>query len=314
MKGPDISVVVCAHDRTAPLRAAIESLLDQELDPSRYEILVVDNGGLAEVAKVIAKLAETGRVRALVEARPELSHARNRGWREARGRFVAFLDDDAVASRSWLSGILRAFETARPEPGAVGGKVLPLWERERPPWLPDELLPALSIVDWAAEPVALARWQYLVGTNMAFPRDVLEALGGFDPALGRAPGGLLSNEELQLEHRLRARGLALHYDPQVVVCHRIPPERVTPEFLERRYLWQGISDGLMTFHLAGVSLAVRASLAARGLARSLWRLRRAPWLVVPPGTPERLAARCEAWRGVGFFRGLWRGLRRRATP
>jgi glycosyltransferase involved in cell wall biosynthesis len=136
---------------------------------------------------------------------PGLSRARNLGWQEARGRSVAYLDDDAVASPKWLERILFRFETLQPRPAGVGGRILPIWEAEKPAWLGEELEPYLGIVDWPACPMILDEDRfYLAGANVGYERGALRASGGFPTDLGRKGPLLLSNEELWMQRFLIA--------------------------------------------------------------------------------------------------------------
>ena len=113
---------------------------------------------------------------------PGLCHARNAGWRAARGFYIAFLDDDTIACEGWVTSIVDAF-TARPDAGAVGGRVVPLWLAPRPSWLSDRVTLALTIVDWSPVPKVLTdlRTEWLVGANMAVRIDLLWVIGGFRP-------------------------------------------------------------------------------------------------------------------------------------
>ena len=92
------------------------------------------------------------------------AHPRNRGVREASGEIVAFLDDDAVAGPDWLASILATYLT-NPSVGAAGGKVLPIWDCERPAWLTDVRLRSLSLLDLGEASRSLQWPQRLIGAN-----------------------------------------------------------------------------------------------------------------------------------------------------
>ena len=132
-----LSVIIPAHNRASYLSKSIESVLNQSLDRDSYEIMVVDNASSDNTEEVVSSFSEQG-VRYVFEERLGLSYARNTGIESASGRYVAFLDDDAVADASWLESIVNFFRDF-PEAGAVGGKVFPIYEKEKPKWLSKDL-------------------------------------------------------------------------------------------------------------------------------------------------------------------------------
>jgi glycosyltransferase involved in cell wall biosynthesis len=233
---PGISVVVCTYRRPELLAGTLESLAPQL---GENEVIVVDNDAAGSAR---ATAASSPGVRYQLEPRPGLSHARNAGIAAARGRVVAFLDDDARAAPDFLARLQRAFDTVTPRPACAGGRVLPLYQAPRPAWFVDDLLGYLSLVDWSPAPIFLDERRWLAGTNLAVDVAALARVGGFSPRLGRTGANLLSNEEISLQHRLRQAGLPVYYDPSIVVHHLVPAERLTRPWLWRRAFWQGISD------------------------------------------------------------------------
>jgi len=130
----EVSVVICTLDRPHYLRLATQSVVSQALARDRYELLIVDNGSTDETERMIrTEFGSVPNLRYIREPILGLSRARNTGWTQASGEFVAYLDDDAVAVPYWLEKILHVFETVRPMPGCVGGRIEPLWEVTPPP-------------------------------------------------------------------------------------------------------------------------------------------------------------------------------------
>lgn len=299
----EISVVVCTRSRAPLLAATLASLGRQTLAADRYEVLVVDNGSSDDTPEVVRRAAGCGaNLRGLSEPRTGLSRARNTGVAAAAGAVVAFVDDDALVSEEWLARIAASF--AASTTGAVTGRVEPLWEAPRPPWLSDALLPYLSIVDWGAVAGALAPGRWLCGTNMAFRREDLLAVGGFAEDLGRRGEKLLSMEEVDVQSRLSARGVVLRYEPAMVVSHRVGAERLTPPWLERRAFWQGVSNAIFERHAGVLRLRPWLHLAAFGGV-----LLAAPWRLRGRGGVERVERRCKALLRLGYVLG-WARLAR----
>ena len=101
-----LSVVVCTYNRSDILRSCLESLGAQSANPERFEVLVVDNNSTDGTFEMAVSFSGChGNFRVIREPLQGLSNARNRGWREAQGRYVAYIDDDAIASVGWVAAI-----------------------------------------------------------------------------------------------------------------------------------------------------------------------------------------------------------------
>jgi glucosyl-dolichyl phosphate glucuronosyltransferase len=301
-----ISAVLCTHNRARYLKKALESLTDQTLTPDNYDIIVVDNRSTDATQEVVKSFSRVRPVRYIYEPALGLARARNAGWRSAIGKYVAYLDDDAVASPAWLKNIINVFETVVPRPGCVGGKTCPIWEGQRPEWLPDDLLPALSVVDWSETPHFMTELsaEWLVGTNIAFPLEVLQALGGFAPGLDRVGTRLLSGGDLFLERQILEAGYPCFYDPQIVVGHHIMQSRLQKNWFLQRFYWQGISDAAMQTLKDKLSLRTRFSLAALKTKQLMLSPGAVMSLVLPTSDPGRFRRKCFGLIRLGQIRGL----------
>lgn len=299
----DVSVVICTHNRVETLGTAIESVMRQARSSGPFEVLVIDNASSDGTATRVAEL-DAPNLRYIFEPRLGLCHARNRGWREAKGQYVAYLDDDAVAEPGWLRAVSDAFDRT-PRPGVVGGRVEPIWEEAPPPWLSDELALGLTIVDWSEVPRRISdlRAEWLVGTNMALPRAVLDEVGGFHPALDRAGTGMLSSGDVFLQKTVMERGYACFYHPAMAVRHRIEPERLRRSWFRRRYYWQGISDAMMEAIDLSPSVSRRVRIAVRHATRLAHSPRRLLWLLAPASNADRFTEKCMSLIEVGHIAG-----------
>lgn len=262
-----ISVIVCTHNRAATLARTLQSLVLQNLDPSQYEIIVVDNASTDDTRTMVRELTtRVPNLRYAPEPRLGLSHARNTGIKRASGGIIAFLDDDAEAERDWLHELLLTFHHVKPLPSCVGGKVTPTWEAMKPEWLPDCLVSYLGVIDWGDIPhwISLPK-EYVAGVNMAFLKSDLVDQGGFNPSLGRIGDSLLSNEEILLLYNLQKEGKGIYYQPKACVRHLVSESRLTRSYFLRRAYWQGISDSVVN-HVLG------RSSAGNRLGKLKWRL------------------------------------------
>jgi glycosyltransferase involved in cell wall biosynthesis len=261
-----ISAVVCTLNRAPYLAKAVESLVNQTYPKECYEIIVVDNGSTDNTREIVEQFSESATIRYILEPVRGLSQARNTGWRAASGEYVAYLDDDAIACPAWLKKMMEAFEIVKPAPASVGGKVVPMWESERPAWLGDKMLGVYAIVDWGdrARFLQPSSPEHHVGCNVAYTRHVLQECGGFNINLGRKGKNLLSNDEHLIRKFIDSHGLGIYYDPEILVQHLVPKERLNRRFMLRRYFWQGISD-VVEWHEETLSPPGRLWLLMSGL-------------------------------------------------
>ena len=298
-----ISAIVCTHNRAGYLCKALQSLVDQTLAPWEYEIIVVDNGSQDNTKQVVSEFSNVPNLRYLSEPIIGVSRARNTGWRNAEGVYVAYLDDDAVACPGWLAKFVDVFETFEPTPGAVGGRIEAIWEAPRPDWLSDKLLGFLSIYHWSDVPIVLNEQQWLSICNMAYPRELLQTVGGFREDLGRQGTKLLANGENYLRQQLDSLGYRSVYHPEIMVGHHVSPPRLTKKWFRERAYWQGISDALMSTSHNGIHVAPRAWLALRRIA---WTVPRSLAMLIAKNSAARFRRQCQLLEAMGYVSGLWR--------
>ena len=133
---------------------------------------------------------------------------------------------------------------------------------------------------------------------MAVERAALLAAGGFDEGLGRQPGLLLSDEDVQLAWKLQQGGRSARHDGRIVVHHRIHAGRLTPHWLLERLYWQGVST-VATRRLLGRPDQVWRELPRRLAVRLLCSPAAA---LVPAGGARLLALRWRHAYAHGFTR------------
>lgn len=248
MSAPQIAAAICTYDRYDLLPTAVSSLLDQTLTGDKYRILVVDNSPDHERARAFSKRFDGfPNLTYIVETTPGLSNARNVAAAACHTRYIAFMDDDAIASPAWLEEILRAFDANGANAAVVGGRVYPLWATPRPSWLHDTMLGNLSVVDYGDEMRPANPEEWFAGTNISFRTDAILSNRGFPTNLGRVGSGstLMSNEEIQIIERIRAAGGKLIYAPKASIQHLAAPERLTRAWFRKRFAWQAVSDFTM---------------------------------------------------------------------
>jgi glycosyltransferase involved in cell wall biosynthesis len=243
MPDTQISAIICTHNRDTYLGAAIDSLLAQDF-AAEFEVVVIDNGSSDRTREVVEQRLGDTRVKYFFEPTLGLSVARNTGAKVARAEILAYLDDDAVASTSWLQVLYAAYEH-NSQLAIAGGKVTLLWppDIQPPQWLSAGLASNLGAYDLGDSMIYIEKPGLTPrGLNYSIRRSFLEEIGGFDPHLGRVGKNLLSNEELQMTELALQRGWQVAYLPDALVAHNVAPERLNRSWFLNRGWWQGISE------------------------------------------------------------------------
>src|SRR5206468_9904006 len=144
----------------------------------RWELIVVDSGSSDETSRHLEEFAQdyTGHLTIIRVSKPGLGRARNAGWRAAQAPLIAFTDDDCYPAHDYLSRIQSAFTDS--SLGFVGGRVLLHDESDAPVTI------KTLMEDEYAEPGVFIPAGWIHGANMAFRREVLVQIGGFNELLG----------------------------------------------------------------------------------------------------------------------------------
>jgi glycosyltransferase involved in cell wall biosynthesis len=226
--GLAISVVVCTYNRAELLAIGLQTLCEQTLAITDYEVIVVDNNSKDNTRKVAEDFSRRfPNIRYFFEKQQGLSHARNRGWREARGDYIAYIDDECKAPTQWLATAKRIID--RLSPAVFGGPYYGYHNTLPPRWW-KESYEAFEPCDTAR---ALSPGEYIRGGNIFVQHSLLESMGGFEVSLGMSGSKLSYGEESHFQRRLRASmpEEMIYYDPELVIYHLVRPEKMTWRYI-----------------------------------------------------------------------------------
>lgn len=273
----DASIIIASYTeaRWEALVAAVGSAWRQE--PPPLEVIVVVDHNPALFARALADLPDA----LVVENKGSagLSGARNTGISFARGRYLAFLDDDAVAAPDWLARLVAWCE--EPHVLGAGGRVEPQWQTGRPAWFPDEFMWVVGCT-YRGVPQTASPVRNVFGGCMCVRREVFQVAGGFRSEIGRVNTVPMGCEETEFCIRARRRmpqGVFV-YEPGALIHHQIPAARATLAYFRARCYSEGVSKAILT-KMVGASLSLATEgmhvLRAlplgvgRGLADAIWR-------------------------------------------
>lgn len=251
-----LSVVVCTFNRAESLRNCLESLV--KCGYPAMEVVVVDGGSTDGTREVVREVRKKLKIRWVEERRRNLALARDRGWREAKGKYVAWIDDDVVVSRKWAREVVRVLDQDAKMGGVSGPTVIPedrLKDRAAFFWVNSDSLGARFWV-WfmlmgRPEMVGRLWWHgwwspganfigstklkglievnYLEACNMILRRELVEKVGGFDKGFA----GTSEWCEVDLALRVKRLGYRLMFDPKARVEHWVSRSGA----YERRRRW-----------------------------------------------------------------------------
>jgi cellulose synthase/poly-beta-1,6-N-acetylglucosamine synthase-like glycosyltransferase len=222
----DVSLIIGTRNRSKQLARSLESV-GRIIFKRPWELIIVDNGSAdTTVAAVRDFVASTTiPVFYVFEPRRGLGNAHNAGLKIARGKIVAFTDDDCYPSHDFLSRVWSSFEDVTV--GYVTGCIMLHDPADYPITINHSTIPLTFPANSYLRPGAVQ------GANMAFRSSVLRDVGGFDPLFG--PGSWFNIEDLDAAARASALGWKGRYCPEIVVSHHHGRKKANTSALLRSY-------------------------------------------------------------------------------
>jgi len=286
--GPAASVVVATRDRPVRLRWLLNALADQATG-ERIEVIVAHDSRGPETERLLRThpLRDEGRLSHLTfPAHTQQAAAkRDAGWRAASAPLILFTDDDCRPSADWVA---RAIAAAQAHPGAV--------LQGRTAADPDEAA-VLRGAPWAQSQTVEPPTVWAETCNIAYPRALLERVGGFDPRLA-------VGEDTDLALRARAQGAAQVPVPGMLVYHAVHAPWL-PARLRSLRRWQDMPAVVKRHPVLRRSVYARvfwkrehAALCAAALAPMLIRRSELAWGLALPWLALSLGHRGASARGI----------------
>jgi glycosyltransferase involved in cell wall biosynthesis len=198
---PKASVIVCAYQAEDTIGECLQSLT--KLNYPNYEVLVVDDGSTDATGEIARRFP----VRLLCGGRVGLSGARNLGLEHADGEIVAYIDADAQADPEWLTYLALSLEA--PQAAGAGGPN---------PVPPDDPPISQCVARAPGGPIHVLlddeSAEHVPGCNMAFWRERLLEIGGFDPVYHAA------GDDVDACWKLLDLGYKIQFHASALVWHR----------------------------------------------------------------------------------------------
>jgi succinoglycan biosynthesis protein ExoM len=225
-----VTVCICTYKRPEFLRSLLKKLSLQETEGLfSFSIVVADNDSKQSAREVVTEFAETSPVEIIycLERRPNISLARNRALENAKGDFIAFIDDDELPIQNWLLILFKALEKYQVE--GVLGPVKPYFEQQPPKWV----IKGKFYDRPSYETGLIIDWRKGRTGNVLFKRSILDVSEqAFRPEFR-------TGEDQDFFRRMIARGYRFVWCHEATAYEIVPPMRWKLSFMLRRALLQG---------------------------------------------------------------------------
>ncbi|MGC8490545.1 MAG: glycosyltransferase family 2 protein [Syntrophobacteraceae bacterium] len=232
---PHISVCIPTFKRPELLDRCLEAMQAQESRGFSYSITVVDNDVEESARQVVEgwRARSSASIRYEVEPVQNISLARNRAVANARGEFIAFIDDDEFPDPTWLKEMFEA--CLKFSADGVLGPVVPFYEGTPPRWL---VKSGLCTRESFSTGVMMNDLRQMRGGNLLFRRDISIGI----PVLFDPRYGIIGGEDADFFERMLKKGRRFYWCNEAVVHEAVPKGRQSRAYHLKRAMIRGLSS------------------------------------------------------------------------
>jgi glycosyltransferase involved in cell wall biosynthesis len=242
-----VSVIICSYNRASYIAEALNSLYKQSCALDEFEVIVVDNNSTDNTEDVYTEWRQNhleGNFTYTTEKKQGASYARNTGASMAKGSWLCFMDDDAIATFDYIKNIIKHIHE-KPNALGFGGRIIPKYIPAEPKWMSYYVSSLVGNFDYATTACAFENGKYPLESNMIVKKDLYNQIGGFNTALPGVVGTLrIGGEGKELFYKILALDHTIYYDPSICVYHVVEVKKLTPEYMYR--VASGIGRGEKT--------------------------------------------------------------------
>ena len=227
-----VTVCICTFKRPELLRNLLDKLVGQRTDSLfSYSIVIVDNDLNRSAQHAVEEFQRLHdlEVRYFVEPEQNIALARNKAVENARGDFIAFIDDDEFPEKEWLLTLYSACRKYDAD-GALG-PVNTYFDESCPKWIIKA-----KILERTSHPTGtVMRPQDTRTGNLLLKREIFDDTDNrFERQFGRTGG-----EDVWFFQRVIAKGRVFVWCDEAPVFEVLPPERRTASYYLRRSVRMG---------------------------------------------------------------------------
>ncbi|MEW6295030.1 MAG: glycosyltransferase [Candidatus Diapherotrites archaeon] len=201
-----VSIIVPVLNEEKTLEKCLKSVKGNSYKDK--ELVVIDNGSTDGSQKIAMKYAD----KFFIEKRKGIVFAKNLGIKKASGDFIAFTDADCVASKDWLKELISCFKDN--SIASVGGPNLTPKDDSKFSQHIGKTIELLSSLgaEYGSREKKIKEVEHNPGCNVIYRKEILKELKGFNEKM-------ISNEDPELDFRIREKGFKLIFNPEAIVWH-----------------------------------------------------------------------------------------------
>lgn len=194
---PKVSVIIPTLNRKDELKECLNSLINQNF--SDFEIIVVDDGSKDGTGQMVKEFKSKSRIpiRYFYQEKMGPAKARNRGIAAAKGKIIAFTDDDCRPQMDWIKSIVNSMRGVE----GVEGRTAP---------------PNSSRLTPFSHTIVNETGGEFPTCNIAYTREVLREIGGFCDKFGTP-----FREDSDLAFSVIKKGYKIKFEKRVYVEHPV---------------------------------------------------------------------------------------------
>ncbi len=231
-----LSIIICSYNRATYIGDALTCLYEQTSGLEAFEAIIVDNNSTDNTPAVFQAWRAAhpnGNFSYITEPQQGASYARNTGAKIAKGQWLCFLDDDALATETYVANVIRHIQD-QPYIVGFGGRIIPKYIPAEPKWMSHYVSSLVGNFDYAPVACAFENGKYPLESNMIVKKSVFEEVGGFNTALPGVVGTLrIGGEGKELFFKIMALNHTIYYDPSICVYHVVEVKKLTSEYMYR---------------------------------------------------------------------------------
>lgn len=235
-EGKHISVCICTFKRSELLRQLLSKLEEQKTEGLfDYSIIIVDNDKFESARQAAESRAQQSKISISYYVEPEqnIALARNRAVKNAKGDFVAFIDDDEFPNEDWLLNLYKTFHKFRAD--GILGPVKPYFATEPPEWI---IAGRLCERESFQTGCIIKKAENTRTGNVLLNGKLFDGIDNpFDPRFGKTGG-----EDVDFFKRMMQRGNVFVWCKEAYVNEIVPPERFKRSYFLKRALLRGVAN------------------------------------------------------------------------